>query len=169
LLRLLLLLLLRRSWTLASSAAPATTPSATSLTLGARLLLLLLRPLTLRLRLRGALGTLLLRLPLSLPIALLRLIALTTRTLFAGRTIFLARDARPLFELPNLPLHEAARVVVLFAADLVVPAIRAPLPSLGIGPLAGRAGDAFRQRHRKSARIVHFESWMKAGAKRCAR
>lgn len=53
-----------------------------------------------------------------------------------------------LFELLHLLLHEAARLRILLGADLVVPAIRASLPALGIRFLTAAAENTFRKRHR---------------------
>jgi hypothetical protein len=46
---------------------------------------------------------------------------------------------------------------------------RAALPPLGVVSLATCTEDRFRERHRKSARIVHFGPWMKTGAAPCWR
>jgi hypothetical protein len=89
-----------------------------------------------------------------------RLIA--TALLFAGA----ARLAGPLFELADLLLHVPARLRVLAGAQFVVAAVGTAPPSLGISSLAIRAENGFRERHRKSARIVHFGLWMKTAAAR---
>jgi hypothetical protein len=67
------------------------------------------------------------------------------------RPLVLPRGLLPgaLLELAQLLLHVPRRLPVLFEAHLVVPAIRAALPSLGIGFLTGGAKDAFRERHRE--------------------
>jgi hypothetical protein len=72
-----------------------------------------------------------------------------------------------LLELAHLLLHVAASLRVLLRAELVVTAVRAALPALGIGTFAARAKDGFWQRHRKSARIVHFGPWTNPGGARC--
>lgn len=116
---------------------------ATALLLGAAALALLLRLLLLPAALR-----------LLLPAALWTLAAAGA----ASASFFPLRRrlAGPLLELADLLLHEAAGLLVLFRAQLVVPAIGAALPPLGVSLFAGRTGDAFGQRHRESARIVHF-------------
>jgi len=107
------------------------------------LLLLLLRRTGSALAPRLVLLPLLLWLPgalaaLTLPLARLLLAIVATRSL-----------AGALLKLPHLLLHESLRLAGLLQPQLVVPAVRATLPSLGIGLLAGRAEDAFRQRHRE--------------------
>jgi hypothetical protein len=123
------------------------------------LLLLLRRPLLLRLPLR-ALRTrsALPLLPLGPPTALLRLLSpalAVARTLSFALRLLLRPLVLPgrlfpgaLLELAHLLLHVPRRLPVLFQAHLVVPAVRAALPSLGIGLLTGGAKDAFRERHR---------------------
>jgi len=49
----------------------------------------------------------------------------------------LALASELLFEVLNLLLHEATRVRVLLVSQLVMPAIRTPLPSFGVSFLAG--------------------------------
>jgi 6-pyruvoyltetrahydropterin/6-carboxytetrahydropterin synthase len=61
-----------------------------------------------------------------------------------------------LLELRDLAGHELARLRVLPHAGLVMSAIRAAPPPLGVRLVALSANNAFRQRHRESARIVHF-------------
>jgi hypothetical protein len=96
------------------------------------------------------------------------LTALAPRLLAAAATLLLARSfARPLLELADLLVHVAARLVLRLEADLVMPAVRAALPAFRVGLLAGGAGDAFWQRHRESARIVHFRRWTTTAAGRC--
>jgi hypothetical protein len=112
-------------------------PRLLALTVASGPLLLLL--LLLGLRLAAALG------PAALFRALLAVAALA------------AALARPLLELPHLPVHELPGLVFLPVPELVVAAVRATLPPLGIHFLAGVAEDAFREGHRESARIVHFE------------
>ncbi len=122
------------------------------------LLLLLLRALPVT-------AALLLALLLTPAASTPRLVAIATALLFAGA----ARFAGPLLELADLLLHIAARLRVLAGAQLVVAAVGAATPSLGISSLAARAENGFRERHRKSARIVHFGLWMKTAAARCWR
>ncbi|HVE70890.1 MAG TPA: hypothetical protein VNI54_05935 [Thermoanaerobaculia bacterium] len=100
------------------------------------LLLLLLR--TLRPR-----SPLLLRLSRTSAALALRLLRLSL--LPRGRGTL----ACPLLEIADLLLHEPLRLPGVFGAHLVEPAVRAPLPSLGIGFLAGGTKDAFWQRHRE--------------------
>lgn len=121
--------------------------------------LLLLRRTLLRraLLLRTALLLLRTLAPRTLP--LLRLLLARTRSarplplarlLLRALVLFLARGlAGPLLELADLFLHVPLRLARVFGAQLVVPAIRAALPSLGIGFLTGRAKNAFWQRHRE--------------------
>jgi 6-pyruvoyltetrahydropterin/6-carboxytetrahydropterin synthase len=74
----------------------------------------------------------------------------------AGATLVLALRALLLLELRDLAGHELARLRVLLHAGLVMAAIGAATPPLGVRLGALSANDAFRQRHRESARIVHF-------------
>jgi hypothetical protein len=109
------------------------------------LLRLLLSPLPL-----GTGSALLLRLFPAL-LLLLAGTALLAATLSLPRLLplFLARGlAGALLELAHLLVHIPGRLPVLFEAHLVVPAVRAALPSLGIGLLTGGAKDTFRERHR---------------------
>jgi hypothetical protein len=62
--------------------------------------------------------------------------------------VLAARLARALLVLANFFLHEPPRLLIQFQADLVMPAVGATLPSLGIGLLAAGAKDGFRERHR---------------------
>jgi hypothetical protein len=101
------------------------------------LLLLLLRAAALFLRLALTVAAIALALPLAL--RLLRLLALVLARLLAGA----------LLEIAQLLVHVARRLALLLQAELVMPAIRAALPSLGIGLLTGRAKDTFRERHRE--------------------
>lgn len=98
------------------------------------------------LRLRTASG------PLS-PFATLTFARRTLR----GRLspIVLATDASALFELLHLPVDEAPRLRVPLLLDLAETTVGTALPSFRVGLFAARAEDAFRQRHRESARIVH--------------
>lgn len=93
---------------------------------------------------------------LLLAIAASRTAAWTSAALLAGGTLFLARLAGALLEFTDLLLHEPSRLLVLFRAQLVMAAVGAALPAFRVGFPAPCAGDGFRQRHRKSARIVHF-------------
>jgi len=81
----------------------------------------------------------------------------TLRTIGPGSALlFAARLAGALFELAHLPFHEPPRLLIEPRLQLVMPAVRAPLPSLGIGLLAAGTEDGLRERHLESARIVHF-------------
>ena len=62
--------------------------------------------------------------------------------------VLAARLAGALLVLADFFLHEPPRLLIQFQADLVVAAVRATLPSLGIGLLAAGAKDGFRERHR---------------------
>ena len=157
-LRLLRLLLLRRTLArllrLTRTAATATTPAPARRLLLAGRSLRLLRSLLLGLGLGLSLGTrtallllaalrfLLLALAIALP-----LVALPLRLLRPVLALHLL--ARALLEVAHLLVHVPRRLSLLFQAHLVVPAVRAPLPSLGIGFLAGGTKDAFRERHRE--------------------
>jgi hypothetical protein len=55
--------------------------------------------------------------------------------------------AGALLELADFFLHVAARLGVLLRAELVMAAVGAALPSLGIGALATGAENGFGQRH----------------------
>jgi len=74
----------------------------------------------------------------------------------AGAALLFPIIAVALLELRDLAGHELARLHVLAGARLVVPAVGAAPPPLRVCPLARGAKNAFRQRHRESARIVHF-------------
>ena len=139
----MLLLRLRRLF------AAATTPATTTSAAARRAFALRLRRTLLRLLRRA-----LLLLPLLLLLRALRTLT-ARRTLlaaiaFARRTpiVLAALLPGPLLELLQLALHELARLRVLLRTELVVTAVRTPLPSLGIGFLARGAGYGFRQRHR---------------------
>ena len=107
------------------------------------MLLLLRRSLRPLLLLRLALLRSLFRTLSRPPAPLWTLAALAPLALFAAA----AGLARPLFELAHFGVHVAPRLALLALARLVVAAVRAPLPPLGIGLLTGSAKDAFRQRH----------------------
>jgi hypothetical protein len=85
----------------------------------------------------------------------------------ATAALFLPLLAETLLEFLNLAVHELPDLDVLPEAGLVMAAVGATPPTLGIGLLAGGAQDAFRQRHRESRRIVHFGPWTTA-ARRCS-
>lgn len=105
------------------------------------LLLLLLRPLR-------AIATRLLLLSLWLLLSG----ALSARTLPLPRLLALVaadRFSGALLELADLFLHEALTLTGELHAELVMSTVGTTLPSLGVGLLAGNAGDAFRQRHRE--------------------
>jgi hypothetical protein len=116
-----------------------------------RTLLLLLRLLLTFRTLRPRPALLLLLLPalllllLALPVPLALPLALLLRLL----PLVLASGLLPgaLLELAQLLVHVPGRLPVLLEAHFVVPAVRAALPSLGIGFLTGGAKDAFRERH----------------------
>jgi len=74
----------------------------------------------------------------------------------AGAALLFFLSAVTLLELGDIASHELARLHVLPVARLVVAAVRAAAPPLGVRPFARGADDTFRQRHRESARIVHF-------------
>jgi hypothetical protein len=75
-------------------------------------------------------------LPLALASRLLRPLAAPAAFL-ARRALFLPRrDARALLELAHFLFHESPRLLLLFVAQLVMAAIRAAPPSLGIGAFA---------------------------------
>jgi hypothetical protein len=152
----------RRTVSASAASAAAASPARALLALGPRLLLLLLLLLRrTRLLRRRAARLLLSALPLAIALALLlarllRTFSAAARPFVARRTLFAWGDAGSLLELAHFLVHVPPGLLFLAVAQLVMPAIRAALPSLGIGAFAGRAKDAFRQRHRKSARIVHF-------------
>jgi hypothetical protein len=86
-----------------------------------------------------------------LRVGALRLGALPVLTLtFGSRSsvVLAARFAGALLVLADLFLHEPPRLLIQFQADLVVAAVRATLPSFGIGLFATGAEDGFRERHR---------------------
>jgi hypothetical protein len=62
--------------------------------------------------------------------------------------VLAARLAGALLVLADFFLHEPPRLLIQFQADLVVAAVGATLPSLGIGLPATGAKDGFRERHR---------------------
>jgi hypothetical protein len=71
------------------------------------------------------------------------------RALLARLTLVATtRFSRALFELADLSLHVSPRLLFLFFPCAVMAAIRAALPALGIGVLAGSTEDRFWQRHR---------------------
>lgn len=112
---------------------------------------MLLRALLLR-RARSLRTLLLSALLLLLLLFLLRLAgtsALAALLLAISAFAAAARLAGALFELAHFLFQKARGLAVLLEAQLVVPAVRAALPPLGIGFFAGSAEDAFRQRHRE--------------------
>jgi hypothetical protein len=135
--------------------ATSTTPSALarSLLFALRLRLrrsrlLLLLPIGARtaLLLLLRLPALLFLLPLTLAVAL----TLSFARLLLLRPLVLPRlPAGALLELAHLLLHVSRRLPLLLEAQLVVAAVRAALPSLGIALLTCGAKDAFRERHRE--------------------
>lgn len=106
-------------------------------------LLFLLRPLVLLRRLPSPAAALWLPQPLA-PFGPL------------GARPICARLAGPLLELANLLLHEPLRLLILLRPQRVVSAVGATDPAFWVRVVAGRAEDAFRERHRRTARIVHF-------------
>jgi hypothetical protein len=113
------------------------------------LLRLLLSPLAFRTR-PALLRLLLLRLFPAL-LLLLAGTALLAGTLSLPRLLplFLTRGLPgALLELAHLLFHVPRCLPRLFEPHLVVPAVRAAPPSLGIGLLTGGAKDTFRERHR---------------------
>jgi len=151
----------RRTVSASAASAAAASPARALFALGPWLLLLLLLLRRTRLLRRRAARLLLSALPLAIALALLlarllRTFSAAARPFVARRTLFARGDAGSLLELAHFLVHVPPGLLFLAVAQLVMPAIRAALPSLGIGAFAGRAKDAFRQRHRKSARIVHF-------------
>jgi hypothetical protein len=141
--------------------------------------LLLLRRTGALLLLRRALLLLLLLLLGTFPVAPAWLLALLVASAAAAsRLVAIAAAflfpraaglAGALLELADLLLHVAARLGVLPGAQLVVTAVGAALPPLGIGALTAGTQNGFWKRHRKSARIVHFGLWMTPGAVPCWR
>ncbi|HET8774075.1 MAG TPA: hypothetical protein VFP80_09800 [Thermoanaerobaculia bacterium] len=120
--------------------------------------LLLRRTLLLSLRTVRARAALLLLLLLFSALLLLRLsrplavsLALAVARLLLLRPLVLPRcfSARALLEVAQLLVHVPRRLPLVLEAQLVMAAVRAALPSLGIGLLAGGAKDAFRERHRE--------------------
>lgn len=101
------------------------------------------------------------------------------RTGLAAAALFDGLSSGTLFEILNFLLHVAAGLRVLLGPERVVPAIRAALPTFGIGLLTLRAENTFGKRHQdsdappsipttlRSARIVHFDPWTKSVVKRC--
>ena len=176
--RLLLLLLTARLLLIAVAAAAtaATASGALLLVVGCRLpvlaggtLLLLLRPFLLALL--AALGVGLLSALRALPSALIvPAIPLAGPGTLALATLIAAlfRCAGALFPLAQLLLHEAALLRLGARTRLVVSAVGATFPTLWIRLLAVRAEDALRERHSKSARIVHFGPWpTRRAGRRC--
>jgi len=79
----------------------------------------------------------------------LRTLPVGTLTLGARSAVVLAaRLAGALLVLADFFLHEPPRLLIQFRADLVVAAVRATLPSFGIGLFATGAEDRLGERHR---------------------
>ena len=153
-----------------ASAATAATAAAALLVVGCWLsvvgggtrLLLLLLLLGALLALLAALGVGLLSALRALPFALFR----PPIPLSGPRALALAalvttpsRRAGLLLPLAQFLLHEAPLLRLGARTRLVVSAVGAALPAFGISLFAVRADDALRERHAKSARIVHFAPW----------
>ena len=146
-----------RSCTAAASAAPFSSAGLLLLIDAGGGLLLLRRTRLLWSLLLLALWFLLLLgalLPLRLPLLLLlsgtrAALPLSFARLLSLVLLLAHGSARPLFELADLLFHVPLRLAHLPETQLVMAAVRAALPSLGIGLLAGRAKDAFWQRHRE--------------------
>jgi hypothetical protein len=110
---------------------------------------LLLRSTTLRSALLSLL--LLLLLLRTFPVALPLLLAIAALRAIGARAalLFRARLPRPLLVFADLFLHEPPRLLVEPRPQLVMAAVRAALPSLGIGAFTAGAKDGFRERHRR--------------------
>jgi hypothetical protein len=135
------------------------------------LLLLLLRTLLL-LALLSALGMRLLSARRVRPSALSRPafpLSRPWRLSLSALLAFLFRRAGLLLPLPHFLLHETALLRLGAHTRLVVSAVRTALPTFWIRLLAMRAEDALRERHSKSARIVHFAPWPTMRAARRSR
>jgi hypothetical protein len=103
------------------------------------------RTALLRLLLLAALLLLLSRtLAVALPLAVARLLRLL-RPLVLPRRL----PARALLEIAQFLVHVPRRLPLVLEAQLVMAAVRAALPSLGIGLLTRGAKDTFRERHRE--------------------
>lgn len=89
----------------------------------------------------------------TLTLAAALAVARLLRLLLAA--LALARFAGALLVLAYLFLHEAHRLAGVLGAQLVVPAVRATLPSFRIGLLTGGAKNAFRERHRRNRRALY--------------
>lgn len=160
----LLLLLLRTLagllWLTGPASAPAPSAPVARAFAGRALRLLLLRRallLSLRtLRTRTTLLLWLLRLS-ALRLLLSRTLAIAALALAVARLLRLLRPlvlpsglpACALLEIAHLLVHVPRRLPLVLQAQLVMAAVWAALPSLGIGLLAGGAQDAFRERHRE--------------------
>ncbi len=89
---------------------------------------------------------------IALPAALLLRARIGPRRTTAPRApLFPAFASSSLLEFLHFALHELSRLRLLPLGRSVVSAIRAALPTFGIGFLAGGAEDALRQRHREVA------------------
>ena len=171
--RLLLLTALRLLVAIAAAATAATASALLLLVVGCRLSVVAGRALLLRalLALLAALGVGLLSALGALPSALVGpAIPLTGPRTLALATLVAAlfRRAGALFPLAQFLLHEAALLRLGARTRLVVSAVGATFPTLGVRLLALRAEDALRERHSKSARIVHFGPWpTRSAGRRC--
>ena len=74
----------------------------------------------------------------------------------SGATLVFPAGPGALFKFSELLFHEAPALGIPLGLTLVESAIGTAFPSLGVHLAAGRAENAFRKRHRESARIVHF-------------
>lgn len=124
--------------------------------MGRTLLLLLLRTIrTLGSRSAGLIlllrtpALLLLLLALAVAIAIASALSFPLRLLLLLAVVLAHLLPRTLLELAQLLVHVPRGLAVLPQAELVMPAVRAALPSLGIGLLAGGTKDTFRERHRE--------------------
>jgi hypothetical protein len=114
-------------------------------------LLLFLRTLTLAAPLLAVALRSITRWPIVSRAGTLRLRALRIGTLTIGArsaVVLAASLSCALLVLANLLLHEPPRLLIQLRADLVVAAVRAALPSFGIGLLTAGAEDGFREWHR---------------------
>jgi 6-pyruvoyltetrahydropterin/6-carboxytetrahydropterin synthase len=137
----------------AAAAAPAAASRALGRAVGTRLLLALLR---LWLGPAWLLRTTAAVLPLRPSLA----------AAAAGAALLFSLRALALLELGHLARQELSGLRLLPAAQLVMAAIRASAPPFRVRPFARGAENAFRQRHRESARIVHFGSMPPDDARR---
>lgn len=163
-----------------ASATAATLPATPSYTLSVRLRrgLLLWRALRLlaiamlrallRTLLRALLRSLRTTVAATLALRLLRPSLGTRRASTAARAALVLLP-RPLLELLHLPLHVLADRSILTGPHLVETAVRTAFPTFGVGLPAGAAKNAFRQRHCRAGRIVHFRPWTPGTTRRAAK